>query len=58
MKNIITRDKNYLFKGEKIQQYVAISRDEQKDVFGQNTTWENLILSKLSRLFFFASRSE
>lgn len=57
MKKIITRDKNYLLKGEKIQQYIAISRDQQKDVFGQNTTWENLILSKLSR-HFFASQSE
>lgn len=38
MKKIITRDKNFLFKGEKIQQYIAISRDEQKDVFGQNAT--------------------
>lgn len=38
MKKIITKDKNYLLKGEKIQQYIAISRDQQKDVFGQNTT--------------------
>ena len=38
MKKKITRDKNYLCKGEKIKQYIAFSRDEQKDVFGQNTT--------------------
>lgn len=49
------RDRITYLREKKIQQNIAISRDKQKNVLGQNTTWENLILSKLPTHFYLPS---